>query len=326
MEKIIFIGGAGRTGTTLLRKLLEKNSQVVALPFESRFISDPDGIIDFYRSYSANWSPYLADRRIKRLERFLFTLAKVNPFHKFIGKVLGIINKNSLIISPKAYTDWELSKYIPNFEQYVREFISELKEFSFPAIWRGTESYTFWPKIYYGKPKGKEELALILRRFLDKIIKTQLDAKKGAKLYIDDSPWNILIARELFELFPETKLINVLRDPRDTVASLRGQNWSPKNLKQTITFFKDIIQYWFSIRSDIPSDKYLEVKLEDLNNSPEAFIRKLCDYLALPYENRMIDFDSSKTHVGRWEKEFSKEEKEYMEKNLIEIIAKLGYK
>ena len=294
--------------------------------FESRFISDPDGIVDFYKGYSVNWSPYLADRRIKRLEKFLFTLAKVNPFHKFIGKVLGIINKNNLILSPKAYTDWELSKYIPNFEQYIRELVSELKEFSFPAIWRGTESYTFWPKIYYGKPKGEEELALILRRFLDKLIKKQSESKKEANLYVDDSPWNILIAKDLFSLLPDTKIINVLRDPRDITASFIKQDWSPKNFKDAVIYCKDVTEYWFSFKKDLPSEKYMEIKLEDLVSSSEPITRKICDFIVLPYENQMIEIDLSKSHSGRWEKEFSEEEKKYLQEQLGDIIAKLGYK
>lgn len=326
MGNIVFIGGAGRTGTTLVRKILEKNSQVFALPFESRFISDPDGIVDFYTSYSANWSPYLADRRIKRLEKFLLDLAKVNPFHKFIGRILGLINKNTLIFSPKAYFDWELSKYIPNFERYVKKLILDLREFAFPAIWRGTESYKFLPKLYYGKPKSKEEVAQILRIFIEKIIQSSFQKKRGAKIYVDDCPWNILIARELFELFPEARIIHVLRDPRDTIASLKNQKWSPKSFKEVVIFLKDIIQQWFVIKSKIPSNKYLEIKLEDLNNSPEVIIKKLCDYLALPYENQMINFDSNKTHVNRWIKDLSEEEKKYIEENFLEIMNKLGYK
>lgn len=325
MANIIFIGGTGRSGTTVVRKVLERHSQVVALSFESRFISDPDGVVDFYTTYSANWSPYLADRRIKRLEDFLLTLAKVNPLHKFFGKIIKIINKRGLFITPKAYADWELAQHIPNFEQYVKELISELREFSFPAIWRGTESYVFSPKFYYGKPKSKEELAAILKRFLDKVIQSLFQKKRGAKLYVDDSPWNILIIKDLFSLFPETKIINVLRDPRDITASFLEQNWAPKNFRQAVVYCKDITEYWSSLKKDFPSGQYLEIKLEELVSSPEATAKKLCDFVGLPYENQMIKIDLSKSHSDRWKKEFSKEEKKYLQEELGQIIKQLGY-
>ncbi len=325
MANIIFIGGTGRSGTTVVRKILERHSQVVALPFESRFISDPDGIVDFYRVYTANWSPYLADRRIKRLEAFLLSLAKANNFHKFLNKMIQVINKRSLIISPKAYADWELEKYIPNFEKYVRELISELYEFTFPAIWRGTEGYTFSPKIYYGKPKSKEEVAKILRRFLDKVVQSLFQKKKGVKLYVDDSPWNILIAKDLFSLIPDTKIINVLRDPRDITASFLKQNWSPKTLKEAVAYCKDVTEDWLSFKKELPLDQYLEIKLEDLVSFPEVTARKICDFISLPYENQMIELDLSKSHSGRWQQEFSDEEKKYLEDQLGSIIKKLGY-
>ena len=50
-NKVIFIGGSGRSGTNILRKLLSKHSQVASLPFEHRFIIDPDGIIDFFYNW-----------------------------------------------------------------------------------------------------------------------------------------------------------------------------------------------------------------------------------------------------------------------------------
>ena len=56
-NKVIFIGGSGRSGTNILRKILSNHSKVASLPFEHRFIIDPNGIIDFYNSFTLNWSP-----------------------------------------------------------------------------------------------------------------------------------------------------------------------------------------------------------------------------------------------------------------------------
>ena len=41
----IFVGGTGRSGTTILSKLLNQVDSVYTIPQEIRFITDPDGIL-----------------------------------------------------------------------------------------------------------------------------------------------------------------------------------------------------------------------------------------------------------------------------------------
>jgi hypothetical protein len=65
MTKMIFVGGTGRSGTSIVKELIAAHPGAASLPFEYRFIIDPDGLVDFYTSYTAAWSPYLADRTLK---------------------------------------------------------------------------------------------------------------------------------------------------------------------------------------------------------------------------------------------------------------------
>lgn len=324
MANTVFIAGPGRSGTSVTRKILEKHSKVAALPFETRFLIDPDGIADFYNSYTKSWSPYLADRKIKRLEAMLLNLAGDSFFNKLVSRILKSINKKRCVLSPKIYSDWELEKYFPQYRKSVKELISEIRKFSFFCQWRGTESYKFYPKLYYGSPLKQNELRIILKKFLDKIIGGLLRSEK-ADVYVDDTPWNLLMANELFELFDNPKIIHVLRDPRDVIASYRQQKWSPHDLDQAITYYKDIMEHWFNLKANIPSSSYYEFKLEDIVKNPEVIIKEMCQFIGLEYETQLSEIDLSKSHSGRWKEEFNEEEKKKLEETLGELITKLGY-
>jgi len=76
---VIFIGGTGRSGTNITKAIFAQHPKVGTLPFEHRFVIDPDGVVDFYNSYAGAWSPYMADKKIKRLEQFLLYLAHRDP-------------------------------------------------------------------------------------------------------------------------------------------------------------------------------------------------------------------------------------------------------
>lgn len=324
MGKIAFIGGTGRSGTNILREMLGRHSQVATLPFEYRFIIDPDGIIDFYRTYTSIWSPYIADRKIKRLEQFLSDLSKDKFIDKIIGKILKPISRNWVVLSPKRYLGWELEKHIPNFQKYSEELIRELKDFSYKAVWPGKESYRFFPELYYGSPKSSEELAGILSRFLEKIINSLL-IKNGKGIFIEDNTWNILFSRELVRLLPEAKIIHVYRDPRDVVASFCKQRWAPNKPKEAAIYYRDIIGQWFSLRPELLFNSYYEFKLEDLVCSPETVMRGVCDFVGLPFQSQIINVDLTKSNKGIWKRQFSKEEKAGINEILGDIIAKLGY-
>ena len=97
------IGGTGRCGTSILRRILATHSEVAALPIEHKITVDPEGIIDFYNSYSSNWSPYLADQKLKRLESFLYTLSSTSNVDKLIHYLLKLFSIFGIQITSKAY-------------------------------------------------------------------------------------------------------------------------------------------------------------------------------------------------------------------------------
>ena len=75
----VAVGGTGRSGTNLLKQILSEHSQVHTLPFEHRFVIDPGGVIDFYHGFADSWSPFVADRKLRDLEREKSTVSTSAP-------------------------------------------------------------------------------------------------------------------------------------------------------------------------------------------------------------------------------------------------------
>ena len=64
----IFVGGTGRSGTTILSKLLNQVESIYTIPQEIRFITDPDGILSLKHALVSDWSKFNSDFA---MERFL---------------------------------------------------------------------------------------------------------------------------------------------------------------------------------------------------------------------------------------------------------------
>lgn len=300
-NKYIFIGGSGRSGTNIVKEILSKNSNVSSLNFEHRFTIDPDGIIDFYNSFSLTWSPYMTDIKLKRLKSFLINLAK---------------NRKS----KKSYQGWELDNHIPKYSKNVQMLVDELKNFQYKCSWPGrivdSSNYQLW----FSKPYSKSELAKILGSFIttnfDSIIK-----KNKKKIFVEDNTWNVLFAKEISELVPKSKMLHIIRDPRDVIASFVKQRWCPTDLQQAIFFYKSIFKRWFEIEKTLPDNYFSYVKLENLVSDRERYVNEICIFVDLPFENSMLKIDLSHSNQGRWEKDFSNKEKKIIGIELAEILA-----
>lgn len=321
---ICFIGGTGRCGTTIIRRILGQHPLVATLPFEYRFIIDPEGVVDFYRSYISSWSPYMADRRLKKLEKLLQDVSRTNLFHKVTCRALRIIDKSGRMISRKHYGGVNLREFVPNMEVYIADLMDELCDFSYRGTWVGAESYRLKPEIYFSSPKSREHLAEIFGKFLRKVIHDIMKSQ-NKEFYVEDNTWNILFAPELLDFIPEAKILHAYRDPRDTTASYSKQRWMPPDRIKSAKIYKSIMDRWFSIRLTLPAKNYFEFKLEDLVENPRETLSKICDFIKLPWDESLLDIDLSKSHSGRWKGEYSSGEKEQINALLKDIIERLGY-
>ena len=324
MTRIILIGGTGRSGTSIVKEILARHPEAASLPFEYRFITDPDGVVDFYSGYTSVWSPYLADRKLQRFRHFLTNLSRESLHHRFLGWLLRWWNPDGKTLSPRAYHGWNLNRHLPNWDRHVEDLMSKLVEFSFPACWVGTTSYQWRPQVLYAGPKTKSWLASVLGDFIRAAIDDLLD-NTGKRFFVEDNTWNVLFAKEILELLPEAKIIHVLRDPRDVIASFSHQRWSPQDKKKGAYWYRDMILHWFEVRSSLPTGSYVELELENLVDNPETVIQDVCHFTDLSFSRDLLKVDLSHSNKGRWKQEYTKEEKEEVHAILSPLITELGY-
>lgn len=321
---MILVGGTGRSGTSIVKDLIAQHPSAASLPFEYRFIIDPDGLIDFYTGVTASWSPYLADRKLKRLQSLLTTLSHEPLHHRLLGELIRRWDPYGHILSPRAYHGWELNRHLPNFRHHVEELMRRLIDFSFSACWVGTADYQHRPVVHHTPPRSKEELAPILGRFVENVVDDLLDAT-GKAFFVEDNTWNVFFASEILDILPEAKLIHVFRDPRDVVASFSHQRWSPRDRVRGARWYRDMMYHWFEVRTALPPQSYHELSLESLVASPRATLQELCDFAGITFEEAMLEVDLSQSHAGRWRHEYTAEEKVNVQRILGSIIRTLGY-
>lgn len=139
----------------------------------------------------------------------------------------------------------------------------------------------------------------------------------GKHIPCDQTPRNLYYLPEILELFPQSLVVNMIRDPRDVLLSQK-KRWRRRFLGAN-TPFKQTLRVWSGYhpltisllwRSGLQAvSAYTEhprvyhLHFEDLVTEPEKYIRKVCAFIGLDFQYEMLHVPQvgSSHHIDRKE-------------------------
>lgn len=117
-----------------------------------------------------------------------------------------------------------------------------------------------------------------------------------SKRFVNKVALNSIETGFIATLFPETKLIFALRDPRDICLSCAMQSFSPS--PATINMlswtgiarqYAAVMDLWLTLRDKI-TPRHMELRYEDTVNDFENSFRRVFDLLELPWQSDVMDY------------------------------------
>jgi tetratricopeptide (TPR) repeat protein len=163
----------------------------------------------------------------------------------------------------------------------------------FPAMWQTPTSPLPTAEALDAIPP--ERLMLLRRRYLD-YMAAALNEPIAGRMHLDKNPPLTLVLPGFLRLFPQTRVIFALRDPRDVVMSCFMQ-YLPLNpnsvcfltLERTARRYANDMRVWRRLREIIASP-WLEVRYEDSVANMEREARKAVAFLGLEWEEQMLQY------------------------------------
>lgn len=144
------------------------------------------------------------------------------------------------------------------------------------------------------------EIGFVIERIL-----LQYGQKKGKKLVSEKTPDNILYFESLLEIFPKSRFIFCIRDPRSVISSLLevGKRAKQKGI-QTPYFTTNIFEAINMVNEHnlagfklLDNPKVVMIRYEDLVENPEKETRRICKWLNLDWSENLLRQDEIK-HDG----------------------------
>ncbi|OGI78922.1 hypothetical protein A3F19_01755 [Candidatus Nomurabacteria bacterium RIFCSPHIGHO2_12_FULL_37_29] len=270
-KQLVFIVGSGRSGTTLLRNILEKHPKI-----------------------------------------------NVSPELKFFDVILA--NRQKLI-----FFDHKTKS-----ERLVQRICEKYKQSEDPL----------WKKFNLEESKLLKNLDLS-GSYRDIFLKIwgYFSTNPGAPIWIEKTPSNVFFLDNIIRYFSQAKIINMVRDGREVVASAKKRNWAENTLELAI-WWKESVNAFYKWKTKRKSE-YLEIKYENLVTNLEGELGKVFNFLNLSIPDKSFlnslkeiesfssFFESSKRGVyqsSHFRDFFSDKEQRIIESVISRELSMLGYK
>ena len=104
----------------------------------------------------------------------------------------------------------------------------------------------------------------------------------------DKTPGYIKNMREIQTYLPEARFIHLIRDGRDVALSVLKQDWGPQTVEAAAEKWRSRV---LRGRAQQPYlGFYMEVKFEDLVLDTEGQLRRICEFIELDFDDRMLGY------------------------------------
>ena len=138
-------------------------------------------------------------------------------------------------------------------------------------------------------------------------------AENNRTIPCDQTPRNVFYIADILELYPEARIINMIRDPRDVLLSQK-RRWKRRFLGGSDMPVKETLRDWMNYHPITIShiwrtavntadqfaqhERVVSVYFEELLTYPEKTVKSLCEFVGITYTAEMLQVPQVGSSVG----------------------------
>jgi hypothetical protein len=133
------------------------------------------------------------------------------------------------------------------------------------------------------------EFTSALKAYLLRLLMPMVGSLQPGELFVEKTPSHVLFVPEIHALLPRARFIHVLRDARDTVASLLsasrtwGRAWAPRRAANAARTWVTHVEAARAARRTLPQAQFYEVRYEALHANGRQVLSQTAEWLGMPW-------------------------------------------
>ncbi|HCV05756.1 MAG TPA: hypothetical protein DG048_24260 [Pseudoalteromonas sp.] len=293
----IFIGGTGRSGTTILTRLLQNHPDIHTIKWESQFIVANNGLLELINANEKD--------RLTKFDKFKF-LMDTHWFERVVNKGLDNEYKAGLV------ADVSRAK-IEELYELLSEAIKQKQDMKEPKFIRGCVNKVF----------SQSAIINQANRWCEKTPSNILYAKELKRIYPNMKFVNIIRdGRDVVSSVMKRKFWPVAANNNfEFTSDFRGKH----TVRKVAEYWKTLTTYSDLIAQDIGSSNFIEIRLEDLVKKKKEVLENLFDFLGHDLNDNVLNFDLTRSNIGRYKDDMTSDEISTMTQIMYEALGSKGY-
>lgn len=194
-----------------------------------------------------------------------------------------------LVGAPRSGTTW-LQRLLASHPRIKTGQESALFDYVGPLLHLWMQNMRAKGRVY-GLPcyLTESEFLSIEKQHLTLLLKAMLKDVKPGDFFLEKTPKHALWTPAILQLLPQAKILHIVRDPRDVVASLLAASrgwasaWAPRRANDAARMWARHVRAVREAAINIPSGQFLEVRYEDLSQEPVPILQKVFSFLNVPW-------------------------------------------
>ncbi len=127
----------------------------------------------------------------------------------------------------------------------------------------------------------------------------QRSDKQNARLLGDKNPEYSLYIKRLAQLYPESKFVHLVRDPRANMLSYQNVDFDVNDVAALAHRWKKYNEHILDWQRELP-DRILVIHYEDLLTDTQATLEQICAFLGVDFMPRLLEFYKHSKNVFEW--------------------------
>ncbi len=330
-REIIFVAGLGATGSSAVVDLLKEVHSYFVFENEFRLFVDPGGLINLRDAIVDNWSLFQADFAIKNYKKMVKAI-------------------NNRFRSP--YSTLGHNKYLDNeLIKQTNRYINNLTEVKYAGLWYGidnlisrqlnklkwfTRKKIISKNIYVAKQFSEDEFNNETYKYMKTLINYCLKKYK-AKHFCFNENLSCMFPEKILKMVQGSKLLLVIREPRDVYATALKNKWpvAPLKSEDFLKWELAIFNRWMKIherlvKKDPKEKKYKVLKFEELIKEYDRVVPEIFQFCGVDVEDHIekkkyLNPQISIKNVGLWENVLGEEESDKIYNSFKHFYERYDY-
>ena len=135
----------------------------------------------------------------------------------------------------------------------------------------------------------------------------------------------------LLRIWPDARFIHIVRDGRDVARSCIGMGWAG-NVWTGVKRWIEAEELWVQLSQSLPTEQQIEITYETLISEPVDTLKRLCKFIGIPYDQKMMTYAQTTTYdipdpkfIGQWQRKLSDREIQLVESQIADMLVERGY-